>query len=162
MYLKNIFISSSFEKWILINVGVQLHWNEWQNYAKSLRLIVGQKCTWRTSSCSHSLKHGYWSVWAYSCIWMNDKRMQFTKTESGAKIYLKDIFMSSFFENGYWSMGAYSCIWMNDKRMQFTKIDYKAKMYLKDIFMSSSFEISISTDVDIQLQLYEYRKDAHY
>ena len=51
---------------------------------------------------------------------------------------------------------------MNDKRMQFTKIDYEAKIYLKDIFMSSSFEISISTDVDIQLQLYEYRKDAHY
>jgi hypothetical protein len=31
---------------------------------------------------------------------MNEKRMQFTKMESGAKIYLKDIFMLSFFENG--------------------------------------------------------------
>jgi hypothetical protein len=80
-------------------------------------------------------------MWAYNCIWMNDKRMQFTTTDCGVKMYLKDIFMSSSFEAWISIDLAYSCIWRNDKRKQFTKIDCGAKMHLKDIFMLSSFEI---------------------
>jgi hypothetical protein len=64
-----------------------------------------QRCTWRTFSCHHHLKKGYWLMWVYNCIWMNDKRMQFTKADCGAKMYLKNIFMSSSFEKGYWSIG---------------------------------------------------------
>jgi len=37
-------------------------------------------------------------MWAYSCIEINDKTMQITKIDCGAKMYLKDIFMLSLFE----------------------------------------------------------------
>jgi len=57
-----------------------------------------QRCTWRTSLYHHPLKHGYWLMWACCCIWMNDEKMQTTKTDCGTRIYLKDIIISSSFE----------------------------------------------------------------
>jgi hypothetical protein len=43
MYLKDIFISSSFEIWLSTNVGIQLHLNEYQKDVHTTKTDGGPK-----------------------------------------------------------------------------------------------------------------------
>ena len=67
---------------------------EWMTKG-SPRMTVEQRCTWRTSSYRHPLKHGYWSIGHIVAFEGMIKGSQFTKR---SKDVLKDIFMPSSFE----------------------------------------------------------------
>jgi hypothetical protein len=72
---------------------------EWMTKGcNSPRLTMKQRCTWRTSSCRHHLKYQYQPMWTYNCNYMNTEKMHTTRTDGGTKMYVKDIFISSYFE----------------------------------------------------------------
>jgi len=121
-------------------------------------LTVEQRCTWRTSSYRHPLKHGYWLI---GHIVAFEGMIKGSNSPRGVKMYWRTSSCRHPLKYGYQPMWAYGCNYMNTEKMHTTRTDGGTKMYVKEIFISSSFETWLLSEEETRLNKNEWWKEAH-
>ena len=86
--------------------------------------MVEQRCTWRTFSYHHPLKHGYWLMRTHDWIRMNGENRHTSKIGRGTMLHLKDNSMLSPFEIWLLKDVITQPDWMNARETPTIKNEY--------------------------------------